>query len=90
VANHVRSSTGAFVLGFHLPMDAGMRIALPLGFEVGGGGDIALDLRFPWGVRYNARHWFATVTPATPQYLHVHDARARWSLASGAEVGVTF
>jgi hypothetical protein len=89
-AMRVTSTTGAFVMGVHLPLDAGMHVALPLGFEVGGGGDIALDLRLPWGVRFNAKHWFATITPATPQYLHVHDTQGRWSLAHGLDLGVTF
>jgi hypothetical protein len=87
-----RATTGDFQVGVHLPLDAAQRIAVPLGFEVGGGGDIARDLRFPWGLRYTSAsgRWFATATPATPSFLHVHGEPSRWSLVSGGEVGVTF
>ena len=64
---------------------------MPLGFEAGGGGHVALDLRFPWGLRYTASRWFATVSPATPSYLRLHDEpHGRWSLALGGELGATF
>ena len=87
-----RSTTGVFQMGLHLPLDAGLRIAIPLGFEAGRGGEIASDLRFPWGVRYTSAsgRWFATLTPATPAYLHVRDEPGRWSLMTGTELGATF
>ena len=85
-----RSTTGVFQAGFHLPLDAGMRVAIPLGFEAGGGGNVARDLRLPWGIRYNADRWFVTALPATPSYFRLHDNRARWSLAAGLEVGALF
>lgn len=86
------ATTGDFQLGLHLPLDAGGRVAIPVGFEVGGGGDIALDLRFPWGLRYTCAsgRWFATAAPATPSYLQVRGEPSRWSLLTGGEVGATF
>jgi hypothetical protein len=54
---------------------------------------VSHDLRLPWGVRYIAPsgHWFATVSPATPQHLRLRDMpTGRWSLLVGAEVGASF
>jgi hypothetical protein len=87
-----RSTEGVFAVGLHLPLDAGAHFALPVGFEVGGGDAVDVDVRFPWGIRYNARHWFATITPATPEYLHLNrdDAERRWTIVSGGELGWRF
>jgi len=85
-----RQTTGMFQVGLHLPLDAGYRYAIPVGFEVGGGGDVAYDLRMPWGVRYSSDRWFATLSPATPQYAHIRDQPRRWSITSGVELGATF
>lgn len=91
MAGWSRSTTGVFQVGLHLPLDAGFRWALPIGFEVGGGGNVDLDIRFPWGFRYSAGRWFGTVSPATPAFLRQTDEpHGRWSLLVGGEVGASF
>ncbi len=85
-----RQVTGMFQMGAHLPLDAAMHWAIPLGFEAGAGGHIDADVRFPWGLGYASGRWQVTALPATPQYLHVDGAPRRWSLASGVELGATF
>ncbi|HTR49591.1 MAG TPA: hypothetical protein VMJ10_02725 [Kofleriaceae bacterium] len=92
-AGWARSTTAVFQLGAHVPLDAGFRFAIPLLAEASTGGAVRDDIRFPWGLRYTARsqRWFATVLPATPQYLRLHDTPAgRWSFTTGTELGVTF
>jgi hypothetical protein len=90
MAGWQRQTTGMFQLGLHLPLDAGFHYALPVGFEVGGGGSVGLDLRIPWGFRYSTGHWLATITPATPQYTRIDGEPHKWSLASGFELGTSF
>jgi hypothetical protein len=90
MTGYTRQTTGMFQVGLHLPLDAGYRYAVPIGFEAGGGGDVAYDLRVPWGLRYSSERWFATLSPATPQYAHLRDQPRRWSLTSGVELGATF
>jgi hypothetical protein len=88
-----RSTTGVFQVGLHAPLDAGYRFAIPIGLELGGGGGIGHDLRLPWGLRYTAPsgHWFATISPATPQHLRRDDRlTGRWSLLAGVELGASF
>ena len=87
------STTGVFQVGFHLPLDAGFRIAVPLGFEASSGGVIAHDLRFPWGLRYTSAsgRWFGTLQPATPAHVRLDgEPHGRWSIAVGSEVGLSF
>ena len=89
----LRSTTKVFQTGLHLPLDAGYRFALPLGFEASGGGHVAHDIRVPWGLRIssaNAR-WFVTAMPATPQWMRTTDQKTgRWSWNASAELGVSF
>lgn len=87
-----QSVTGVFQIGLHLPLDAGLRIAIPVGFEVGGGGAVATDLRFPWGLRYTSAtgRWFATATPASPSYLRLHNEPGRFGYVSSVELGRAF
>lgn len=87
------STTGVFYLGWHLSLDADYRFAIPVGFEVGGGGEVGHDVRFPFGLRYTTPtgRYFATIYPATPQHLRVTSERAgRWSSTSTLELGVSF
>lgn len=90
IANGHRQITGMFQTGLHVPLDAAFHYAVPLGVEVGGGGDVAIEVRVPWGVRFQTGRWLATLLPASPQYLHVDGQPRRWSLASGVELGATF
>ena len=87
-----RSTAGVFAAGLHLPLADTIRLAMPLGFEIGAGGQVNLDLRVPWGLRYTSKssRWFATLSPATPSYLRVRDEPSRWSLTAGTEVGLMF
>lgn len=90
LSHGTRSTTGVFTTGLHLPLDAGMRFAIPVGFEVASGGEIKIDLRVPIGLRYSTDHWFVTASPATPEYLHAAGSPRRWSLASTLELGYAF
>lgn len=87
------SITHVFAMGTHLPLDAGRRFALPIGFEASGGGAVAHDVRVPWGVRYTPHggRWFGTLQPATPAWMRTTSERTgRWTLNSSLELGVTF
>lgn len=84
-----RATMGVFATGLHLPLDAGMKLAIPVGFEVASGGGVS-DLRFPIGLRYSTEHWFVTASPATPEYLHTTGSPRRWSWVSTLELGYAF
>lgn len=87
------STTHVFAMGTHLPLDAAHRFALPIGFEASGGGNIAHDVRIPWGFRVTQRsgRWFGTVMPATPAWMRTTSEKTgRWTLNGSVEVGVTF
>ncbi len=81
MASWSRSTHGVFHVGLHLPLDAGFRVALPIGFEIGDAAHdanqlskhVSLDMRFPWGARYTSEsgRWFGTLSPATPSYLRL-------------------
>lgn len=89
----LRSTTKVFQTGLHLPLDAGYRFALPIGFEASGGGHVAHDLRFTWGLRYTSAsgRYFVTAMPATPQWMRTTSERTgRWSWNTSAELGVSF
>ena len=90
VRGHGVSTTGLFQIGLRMPLGEHDRLALPVGFEVGGGGAVDVDLRFPWGVRAMSGRWSVTLDPATPQYLHIEGEPRRWSIASGVELGASF
>ncbi|MBA3464667.1 MAG: hypothetical protein H0T46_32340 [Deltaproteobacteria bacterium] len=88
-----RSTTHVFQAGLHLPLDAGYRFAIPLGFEASGGGAIAHDLRIPWGLRYTSKtgRYFVTAMPATPGWMRTTSQRTgRWSWNASAAFGVSF
>jgi hypothetical protein len=85
-----RQTLGVFQAGFHARIDAEGHYAVPLGVDVGHGGDVIVDLRVPWGLRFSTGRWLATVLPASPQYIHLTGAPRRWTLASGVELGATF
>ena len=87
------SVTHVFAMGTHLPLDAGHRFALPIGFEASGGGAIAHDVRLPWGFRYTPHggRWFGTLQPATPAWMRTTSERTgRWTLNGSVELGVSF
>lgn len=87
------SVTHVFAMGTHLPLDAGHRFALPIGFEASGGGAVAHDVRVPWGFRYTPHggRWFGTLQPATPAWMRTTSEKTgRWTLNGSVELGVTF
>lgn len=89
----LRSTTKVFQAGLHLPLDAGYRFALPLGFEASGGGHVAHDLRVPWGLRITSAsgRYFVTAMPATPQWMRTTTQQTgRWAWNASAELGVSF
>ena len=86
-----RSTTHVFQAGLHLPLDAGYRFAIPLGFEASGGGAVAHDIRIPWGFRYTRGRTFITAMPATPGWMRTTSQRTgRWSWNASAAFGVSF
>ena len=88
-----RAATGVFQIGAHLPLDAGFRVAIPLGFEASSGGVIEHDLRVTWGLRYTSAdgRWFGSVYPAMPSHLRLDgESNGHWSVTSGADFGVSF
>ena len=87
------ATTGVFQIGAHLPLDAGFRFAVPIGFEASSGGLIEHDIRFPWGLRYTSAggRWFGTVYPAMPSHLRLEsETHGHWSITTGGDVGVSF
>ncbi|HEY4178600.1 MAG TPA: hypothetical protein VGM90_17250 [Kofleriaceae bacterium] len=87
------STTPVIAANWHLPLDAEYRFAIPVGFEVSWGGQVAHDVRFPIGLRYTTHdgRYFGTLYPATPQHVRVDSEKnGRWSLATSLELGVSF
>jgi hypothetical protein len=88
-------TVGFFRFGLHLPLDAGHRLAVPLGFDVGGG-DHAHLFRIQLGLRARLRkNFFAGVFPFSPTRVRFVDDSAasdlpRWSWTSGVEFGAAF
>ena len=87
------SVTHVFAAGVNLPLDAARRFAVPLGFEATGGGTIAHDVRFPWGLRYAPAggRWFGTLSPATPTWMRkTSEQHGRWTVNGSVELGIAF
>jgi len=84
---------GAFYMSGHFALDAHQRLAIPLGFEVGGssaGGYV----RVRGGLRVRVKdEWFVGVYPLSPTFTGNDtndDVLPRWSFPTAFEVGATF
>ncbi|HEY1556905.1 MAG TPA: hypothetical protein VGF94_18845 [Kofleriaceae bacterium] len=82
-----RATLAVAQLGMHLAIDADERVAVPVGVELGAGGDVR-EVAIEAGVRVRWGRWFGTVLPLVPRRLS-RDGAAHWDASVRAEVGAT-
>lgn len=84
---------GAFYMSGHFALDAHQRLAIPLGFEVGGS-SAGGYLRVRGGLRVRVHdEWFVGVYPLSPTFTGTDtdaDVLPRWSFPTAFELGATF